>query len=162
MKYIRMHQVDAEPMKRGDYNKFRGWEIPANENAEEDGYKVSYPDGYVSWCPKEQFDAAAIACTAYGDADAPKHTVPFGYAILQCVHRGKRIRRLGWNGDGQYVEFRNVEVGYSERSAFEQSTCLVFHFKNRHTGETGIQVGWLASQADLKSEDWIVDDREVV
>ena len=32
MKYIRMHQVEAEPMTRGDYNKFRGWTITADEN----------------------------------------------------------------------------------------------------------------------------------
>lgn len=57
-KYIRCHIVEAEPMTRGDYNKFRGWEIPANENPADEGYKVVYPDGYVSWCPKAQFEAA--------------------------------------------------------------------------------------------------------
>ncbi len=31
-KYIRCHIVKATPMTRGDYNKHRGWEIPANEN----------------------------------------------------------------------------------------------------------------------------------
>ena len=53
-------QVHAEPMKRGDYNTFRGWTIPADENPEDEGYKVIYglgtPDEYVSWSPKKQFD----------------------------------------------------------------------------------------------------------
>jgi hypothetical protein len=34
------------------------------------------------------------------------------------------------------------------------SSCFVFHFVNRKTGETGIQVGWLASQADMAASDW--------
>lgn len=55
-KYIRCHIVEAEPMTRGDYNKHRGWEIPANENPADEGYHVVYPDGYESWCPKAQFE----------------------------------------------------------------------------------------------------------
>ncbi len=143
MKYIRMHQVEAEPMTRGDYNKSRGWEIPDNENPADEGYIVRYPDGYVSWCPKAQFEAAARPCGG----------MPFGMAI-EAMMRGKKVTRKGWNGEGQFVDLRTVEVGYSEESTIRQSLAFVFHFKNRHTGETGIQVGWLASQGDMKAEDW--------
>ena len=52
MKYIRMHQVEAEPMTLHDFDDFKNCEH-AGENAH--GYKVTYPDGYVSWCPKAQF-----------------------------------------------------------------------------------------------------------
>lgn len=165
-KYIRMHQVEAEPMTRGDYNTFRGWTIPANENPADEGYKVTYPDGYVSWCPKAQFDEAAIRCTVYGDPDAPKHTVTFAYAIAQCRYHGRKIRRLNWNGDGQFVRYETVlvfedgklHINEENAGTAKDSECFVFHSKNRVTGETGIQVGWLASQGDMKSEDWVIDD----
>ncbi|MBP5510853.1 MAG: hypothetical protein J6Z49_08050 [Kiritimatiellae bacterium] len=55
-KYIRCHLVEAMPMTRGAYNKKRGWEVPADENPKDKGYLVKYPDGYVSWCPKAQFE----------------------------------------------------------------------------------------------------------
>lgn len=57
-KYVGTKLIEAEPMTRGAYNKYRGWTIPANENPDDPGYLVRYPDGYVSWSPKEIFDAA--------------------------------------------------------------------------------------------------------
>jgi hypothetical protein len=44
-------------MTRGAYNKKRGWTIPKDENPKDKGYLVKYPDGYVSWCPKAQFES---------------------------------------------------------------------------------------------------------
>lgn len=53
-------QVHAEPILRGEYNVFRGWQIPADEDPSDEGYKVIYGKGtadeYVSWSPKRQFD----------------------------------------------------------------------------------------------------------
>lgn len=60
-KYIRCHLVEAMPMTRGAYNKKRGWTLPKNENPKDKGYFVKYPDGYVSWCPKAQFEAQGFA-----------------------------------------------------------------------------------------------------
>lgn len=57
-KYIGCKLVEAEPMTRGYYNKYRGWEIPENEDPMDPGYLVKYPDGYVSWSPKKIFDSA--------------------------------------------------------------------------------------------------------
>ena len=36
--YIGIKKIKAEPMTRGDYNKFRGWNIPENENPNDSGY----------------------------------------------------------------------------------------------------------------------------
>jgi len=55
-KFISVKLVDGEPMTRGDYNKYRGWTIPADENPEDPGYLVKYEDDYISWCPKVYFD----------------------------------------------------------------------------------------------------------
>ena len=54
--YIGTKVIDAEPMTRGEYNKYRGWDIPENENPNDAGYRVVYPDGYVSWSPKDVFE----------------------------------------------------------------------------------------------------------
>lgn len=56
----------AWPMTRGEYNLYRGWELPSDEDGSEDGYLVEYLDGgkanddrhqgYISWSPKDVFD----------------------------------------------------------------------------------------------------------
>lgn len=131
-------------MTRGEYNTYRGWAIPENENPADEGYLVVYPDGYESWCPKAQFE----------EAGRPIDGMTFGIAIDACRYKGAKIQRANWNGEGQYVEYKVVEVCYSEESKLVQSYAFVFHFVNRKTGETGIQVGWLASQADMAADDW--------
>lgn len=59
-KYIGTKLIEAEPMTRGDYNKYRGWAIPADENPADEGYLIRYSDSYVSWSPKEVFDKAYL------------------------------------------------------------------------------------------------------
>lgn len=56
------------PMNRLQYNEYRGWQLPTNENGADEGYLVEYTDGgepndarhkgYISWSPKAQADAA--------------------------------------------------------------------------------------------------------
>ena len=67
--YIGTKILQAIPMSRKEYNNERGWQLPANENGDDPGFLVVYPDsasntdkfqGYVSWSPKEQFEAAYI------------------------------------------------------------------------------------------------------
>lgn len=58
--------IHAMPMSRGAYNALRGWDLPLDENATDEGYLVEYADGgesnvpgfagYVSWSPKDVFD----------------------------------------------------------------------------------------------------------
>ena len=79
----------------------------------------------------------------------------FGEA-LEKAKKGYRITRKNWNGKGQYV-------GIADNFSFlfegqivnaNHQTCgnraLVFF------GTSGTQVGWLASQADMLSDDWEV------
>lgn len=59
-------RVHAQPMTRGAYNAYRGWEVPADENPADEGYLVEYVDGgrgndsrhagYISWSPKDVFE----------------------------------------------------------------------------------------------------------
>lgn len=57
-KYIGVKQVEAKPMTRGEYNDYRGWTVPADENPADEGYLVKYEDSYVSWSPIEAFNKA--------------------------------------------------------------------------------------------------------
>lgn len=64
--FISTHQVQATPLNRKDYNDLRGWEVPSDENPNDDGYlvvnngvlerNVDGFDGYVSWLPKVAFE----------------------------------------------------------------------------------------------------------
>lgn len=81
----------------------------------------------------------------------------FGDALEQ-VKNGKRISRQGWNGKNQYVELAthvsyqnsNGEIINPQHDAFDGSIALAF------VGTSGIQIGWLASQADMLANDWEV------
>ena len=57
-KFIGIKKVEAKPMTRGEYNKYRGWQIHADENPNDEGYLVKYSDDYISWSPKKAFDEA--------------------------------------------------------------------------------------------------------
>ena len=153
MKYIRVNHVDAEPMAFGEFKaKFpKSGGANIERDPADKGYVITYrkgePNEYVSWCPKAQFEAAGIS------AD---NGLPFGYAMIQCLYFGKKIRRKNWNGIDQYIEYRCVNIKYGEEDRNVNSFAFVFHGKNIHTGETNVQVGWLASQADLAASDWVI------
>ena len=55
MKAIGIKMVELTPM-RADEAKQLNYKI--GDNNELDGYEVTYPDGYKSWCPKHVADAA--------------------------------------------------------------------------------------------------------
>ena len=78
----------------------------------------------------------------------------FGQAI-QRLKNGMRVQREGWNGKNQYIElatnisYKNVkgEVINAEHEAIGNK-AIAF------VGTSGVQLGWLASQADMLAEDW--------
>ena len=76
-RYLGTKEINAKPMNRLDYNKFRGWDLPSDENGADDGYLVEYIaggkantkeyKGYVSWSPKDVFDEAYKIYDTYLD-----------------------------------------------------------------------------------------------
>lgn len=96
----------------------------------EDGYRVQYEDGYLSWSPKAVFEKAYRETTG----------LSFGLAI-EAAKMGKKIARAGWNGKNQYVELAYC-ISYKNNKAFA------------FVGTSGVQMGWLASQADMLADDW--------
>ena len=72
-KYVGVKLIEAKPMTRGDYNNYRGWTIPKDEDPKDEGYLVKYSNDYESWSPKNPFDesyreydANALPQTALG------------------------------------------------------------------------------------------------
>ena len=54
--YTGTKTIEAKVMNLGDYNNFKGWTLPDNENPLREGYIVYYRDGHISWSPKETFE----------------------------------------------------------------------------------------------------------
>ena len=77
-------------------------------------------------------------------------TFSFGDAI-KYLKRGLKVSRKGWNGKGMYLFLADGEdlTSCLSEGDFEcaSSVCM-------KTAQNTICVGWLASQADMLSEDW--------
>ena len=82
-------------------------------------------------------------------------TFGFGEAI-KYLKRGLRVKRKGWNGKNQYIELATC-ISYKNNDGNVVNTdhndignkALAF------VGTSGVQMGWLASQADMLADDWI-------
>lgn len=150
--YIGTKQLKAEPLNLGDYNVKRGWQIPANEDPLREGYFVEYPDGYVSWSPKEVFEEA------YKETSG----LTFGLAV-ELAKKGQKISRTGWNGSGMYVV---IMPGYPEgipantatakTHNISEGTVLKFRpYFQLKTAQDDIAM-WAPSGSDALAEDWLI------
>lgn len=146
-KYIGTKIIEAKPMNRGEYNNYRDWTIPENENPADEGYLVKYPDGYESWSPKKQFEEAYRAFDG---------GMPFGSAI-ELMKQGFRVARKGWNGKNQYIELAsNISYVNAAKEVVNTEHEAIGNKAIAFVGTAGVQMGWLASQADMLAEDWNV------
>lgn len=163
--YIGVKLINAEPMTRAQYNVFRGWDLPSNENGDDEGYLVEYLDGgksntsthvgYVSWSPKDVFERAYRSNSG----------MTFGLA-LEALKLGKRVARAGWNGKGMWLVLvlgtprAELQEGTPYRSALNQDSCEILPHIDMWTvnahGRRAMLPGWIASQTDMLAEDWEV------
>lgn len=145
--YIGTKIYQAEPaVRKGGKVYGEGEAIPRSMEPAEEGYRVVYPDGYVSWSPKDVFE----------EAYRPTDGMSFGLAI-EAAKRGKKIKRRGWNGKNQYVELAGAiryvsPEGHIVNAEHDAIGNQAFAF----CGTSGVQMGWLASQADMLADDWEV------
>lgn len=58
--YVGTKILEATEKTLGEYNTFRGWEMPADEDPATPGYLVRYDNGHVSWSPKNVFETSYI------------------------------------------------------------------------------------------------------
>lgn len=164
--YIGTKRVNAVPMTRLHYNLLRGWELPADENGEDDGYLVEYLDGgkpnhkdyqgYISWSPKAQFE------NAYRENGG----LTFGDA-LNALKAGYAVTRDGWNGKDMFISLSGklegslvkAEQFWSPHNAAfaaaqPNGEAIVAPCITMKGANDKIFMGWQPSQLDILAEDW--------
>jgi len=159
--FIGTKLINAKPMTRAEYNVFRGWQLPQDENGEDDGYLVEYVDGgkpnttqyagYVSWSPAEQFE------NAYRTTDG----ISFGLAV-EAMRKGCKVARRGWNGKGMFLFLVPGSTFKVNRPPLlgiypEDHEVNYLPHIDMKTADNKV-VPWLASQADMLSDDWMILD----
>ena len=87
-------------------------------------------------------------------------TFSFGEAI-KYLKRGMKVARKGWNGKKQYIQ---LATGISYKAADgDIVNCehdAIGNMAIAFVGTSGVQMGWLASQADMLAEDWVFAEQE--
>lgn len=147
--YIGTKIIQAEPAARvtgEDFTKrIQPEDQPICEGEKyERGYKVRYRDGYESWSPKDVFE----------EAYRPTDGMSFGLAI-EAAKKGHKIARAGWNGKNQYVELAyGISYMNNRGEAVNVNHEAIGNKALAFVGTSGVQMGWLASQADMLADDW--------
>lgn len=78
----------------------------------------------------------------------------FGKAI-QLLKEGKRLQRQGWNGKQQYIELvERISYINAKGEIINDGHKDIGNKVIAFVGTSGVQLGWLASQADMLAEDW--------
>jgi hypothetical protein len=79
----------------------------------------------------------------------------FGNAI-ELMKAGKRMKRDGWNGKNQYIELaKNISYKSADGTIVNAEHDAIGNKAIAFVGTSGVQLGWLASQADMLADDWM-------
>lgn len=156
--YIRTQIIKAEPMTYGE--AYKNGLIPENSYISEYddalGYHLIHMDGFRNWKPKEVFEEEYEAVKG----------MTFGLAI-KALKAGHKVARKGWNDQKMFLWLKPAATVKAEwckdpmlKSLAEANggeiealgTICMF------TAQKQILSGWLASQTDMLSEDWMIVD----
>jgi len=144
-KYIGVKVVETVMMSLAEYLHSKGLPF-ADNDANAAGYRVTYPDGYVSWCPKATFE----------EANRPTTGMPFGHAI-EALRKGLKVARAGWNGKGMWLRIidphDNPYFQCTDNNPDADGTPIPWI--GMKTADNKF-VPWLASQTDILADDWMV------
>lgn len=159
--YIGTKKVSAGVMSKGDAAKDYGVKLSDSCKYESDaeGYLVVYEGGYKSWSPKEVFEKAY----------RKNENLTFGLAI-ELLKMGKKVCRVGWNGKNMFIVYMpplylppynttDTARKVNDRTAKwigEDKPLDCQPYIAMYNAQEQWQPGWLPSQADLLSEDWMV------
>lgn len=78
----------------------------------------------------------------------------FGKAIEE-MKSGKKVARQGWNGKNQHIELAtNISYKNADGDIVNCEHDAIGNKAIAFVGTSGVQMGWLASQADMLAEDW--------
>lgn len=109
-----------------------------------------------------EYTLSNVASDEWGISDENNCQVLGGEAIfsfsdaIRYLKRGLKVKRKGWNGKNQYIELaKNISyVNPSEEVVNAEHEDIGNH-AIAFVGTSGVQIGWLASQADMLAEDWV-------
>ncbi len=88
----------------------------------------------------------------------------FGDAI-KALKSGEKVARQGWNGKGMWLILVSgtPNVNCAEGSAYYKAGFLsgeilphIDMYTTNSSGRKAMLPGWLASQTDMLSEDWVI------
>lgn len=82
-------------------------------------------------------------------------TFDFGAAV-KYMKRGMKVVRKGWNGKKQYIQLASA-ISYKapDGTIVNCEHDAIGNQAIAFVGTSGVQMGWLASQADMLAEDWV-------
>lgn len=87
-------------------------------------------------------------------------TFSFGEAI-KYLKRGFKVARKGWNGKKQYIELAtNISYMNASNEVVNCEHDAIGNMAIAFVGTSGVQMGWLASQADMLANDWVFVNEE--
>jgi len=147
--YVGTTGLMAKPMTLGEYNLYRGWGMPSNENPTDEGYLLIREIGTKTWCPKSSFE----------QCNAVSGNLTFGHALF-LMKAGARMCRTGWNGKGMFIFLVPGSKFIVNRepllSIFEDGTEVTYSSHIDMKTADGTVVPWLASQTDMLAEDYCI------
>lgn len=136
---------------------------------------VSSLIGNIKYWFDDKFDEHFDGCECNWHCSELQDGEPgtFGQAI-ESLKKGKLVARTGWNGKGMFLFMRpgdklddkfivnnvkslpiSVKMYINNKSSFDSSTIFTPYICMKAADDTIVN-GWLASQTDMLSEDWVL------
>lgn len=144
-KYITVKMATAEPVIMHSMDCFS----PLEDGVDKLFYQVAYEDGDRKRIPAKEFEKAYRKTSG----------LSFGLAI-EAARMGHAIARRGWNGKCQYVELATgISYRNSKGDVVNVNHDSIGNKAFAFVGTSGVQLGWLASQADMLADDWYILER---
>lgn len=129
--YIGTKIINAKPMNRLEYNEFRNWQLPADENGADEGYLVEYLDGgkpntpeyagYVSWSPKDVFEKSYVLIGDVVELQPHQQRV-----VAEKAELDERIEKL--NSYFEQPHFRSLHTDEQARM-LHQAVLMEYYSK---------------------------------
>lgn len=144
--YVGTRKVTAMDITLGEYNQRRGWDIPANEDPEEQGYIITLENGDTTYQRKDAFDETYKVNGALSYSSA-----------LEYLKKGYIIARSGWNGKNMFVGMLTqttdviLDINGARHLFGASKNMVLFNLQK------GSYDPWVASSSDTLAEDWFIN-----
>lgn len=132
------------------YTSYSMSNVPDDTN-EIEGEELEFGYCPCCGCCEEEFDFSEPF-----DENGELIEFDFGTAI-KIMKQGGKVKRKGWNGKNQYIELAsNISYVNADGDIINCEHDAIGNQAIAFVGTSGVQMGWLASQADMLAEDWCI------